>query len=133
MKTWWAILALSLSLAGCAATDYWTKPGFDMATFQRDGAYCQMVAMGTPPTYTPQMPPSYSAHTTVTGDTAFTTIRPQPNRGQVFADLGSTLATAGDQQQAQRLCLMSLGYTIDQATTKAHCPRLVPKGACLDR
>ena len=133
MKIWWAIVALSGFLAGCATTDYWTKPGFDAATFQRDNAYCNMVAMGTPPVYAAQMPPSYSAQTSVIGSTAYTTIQSRPNRGQAVADLGAAMMTASNQQQLQRQCFASLGYSYDAAASLANCPRLVPKGACLDR
>jgi len=105
---------LALVLCGCETPDIWLKSGLTQQGFNVDYANCQMYAMSVPQMPAQQLAPVYTAQTTYAGNSSYTTIQQQQNPGQGFADLGAALTNMARQKQAERLCMVSKGYTLQQ-------------------
>lgn len=108
MRTLCIIGAITL-LTGCTQT-VWEKQGATQFDLDTESARCRMVARGTPMPYSPPSAPTYSATTTVIGNTAYTTLSPAADPGAGMQQLGSTMMYIAKRESIYNDCMISLGW-----------------------
>lgn len=107
-----AVQVCVILIGGCTSSEEtWIKPGGSQTQLERDHAFCRSQAAFLPQRSTPVVGRTYSSTTTLYGDTAYTTVRENPNIGSGLKQLGDSLANLAARENFINDCLIAQGWS----------------------